>query len=134
VGDNVNLGSRIERLNREYGTDIIISEFTQKFISNTFYCRELDIVRVRGRRDPVRIFELLGREEPFPYWSAFKRSFEGGLRAYRSQLWAEGIGEFERALQIRPHDGPSKLYLRRCRLLQRRSPSPKWDGVYHMRD
>ena len=129
VGDHVNLGSRLEKLNREYGTNIIISEFTHRFIQDTFICRELDIVRVRGRKEPVRIFELLGREDPFQQWSAFKVLCENGLRAYRSQRWDEGIGEFEKALKIRPDDGPAKLYLRRCTQLRKKGPSPKWDGV-----
>jgi len=134
VGDHVNLGSRLEKLNREYDTNIIISEFTHQHIKDTFVCRELDIVRVRGRREPVRIFELLGREESFRQWSAFKTSFEKGLMAYRSKQWDEGIREFEEALKIRSDDGPTKLYLRRCRLFQKKTPSPKWDGVYQTRD
>jgi adenylate cyclase len=129
VGDHVNLGSRLEKLNREYGTNIIISEFTHQYLKDTFICRELDIVRVRGRKEPVRIFELLGREEPMHEWSAFKGLFEKGLMAYRSQRWDEGVGEFEKALKIRPDDGPTKLYLRRCGLLREKSPSPRWDGV-----
>ena len=134
VGDNVNLGSRLEKLNREYGTNIIISEFTHRHIKDTIICRELDIVRVRGRKEPVRIFELLGREEPFHQWSAFKMLFEKGLMAYRSQQWGEGIREFEKALKIKPDDGPAKLYLRRCMFLQKKGPSPKWNGVYQMGD
>jgi len=129
VGDHVNLGSRLEKLNREYGTNIIISEFTHRHIQDKFTCRELDIVRVRGRREPVRIFELLGREEPFPKWSAFKSLFEQGLMAYRSQRWDDGIGGFGEALKIRPDDGPTKLYLRRCMQLREKAPSPKWDGI-----
>jgi len=129
VGDHVNLGSRLEKLNREYGTNIMISEFTHQYLKDRFMCRELDIVRVRGRKEPVRIFELLGREEPFHGWSAFKGLFEKGLMAYRSQRWDEGIGEFGKALKLRPDDGPTKLYLRRCRLLREKSPSPRWDGV-----
>jgi len=82
----------------------------------------------------VRIFELLGREEPFQGWSAFRASFENGLMAYRSRQWDEGISEFEEALKIRPDDGPAKLFLRRCRLFQKKTPSPKWDGVYQMSD
>ncbi|MFQ6079351.1 MAG: adenylate/guanylate cyclase domain-containing protein, partial [Thermodesulfobacteriota bacterium] len=132
VGDHVNLGSRLEKLNREYDTNIIISEFTHQYIQDTFICRELDIVRVRGRREPVRIFELLGREEPFREWSAFKASFEKGLMAYRSRQWDEGMKELEKALRIRPDDGPAKLYLRRCRHFQKKTPSAKWDGVYQM--
>jgi len=129
VGDHVNLGSRLEKLNREYGTNIIISEFTHRHIQDKFTCRELDIVRVRGRKEPVRIFELLGRDEPFPKWSAFKRVFEQGLMAYRSQRWDDGIGGFGEALKIRPDDGPAKLYLQRCMQLREKSPSPKWDGI-----
>ena len=129
VGDHVNLGSRLEKLNREYGTNIIISEFTHRHIQDKFVCRELDIVRVRGRKEPVTIFELLGRGEPFSQWPAFKRSFEQGLMAYRSQHWDDGIGEFNEALRIRRDDGPAKLYLRRCTQLREKSPSPKWDGI-----
>jgi adenylate cyclase len=129
VGDHVNLGSRLEKLNREYGTSIIISEFTHQYIRNRLISRELDIVRVRGRKEAVRIFELLGREEPFPKWSTFKRLFEQGLAAYRSQRWEEGIGEFEEALKIRPDDTPAKLYLRRCMDLRGKGPSPKWNGI-----
>jgi adenylate cyclase len=134
VGDHVNLGSRLENLNREYETNIIISEFTHKYIGDAFICRELDIVRVRGRREPVRIFELLAREGSYHQWSAFKMLFEKGLMAYRSKQWGEGIREFEEALKIRADDGPTKLYLRRCRLFQKKTPSPKWDGVYQMRE
>ncbi len=133
VGDHVNLGSRLEKLNREYDTNIIISEFTHQYIRDQFICRELDIVRVRGRREPVRIFELLDREEPFHGWVTFKASFERGLVAYRSRHWDEAIGGFEEALKIRPGDGPAKLYLRRCRLFQKKTPSPQWDGVSQMR-
>jgi adenylate cyclase len=129
IGDHVNLGSRLEKLNREYGTSIIISEFTHQYIRNRFISRELDIVRVRGRKEAVRIFELLGREEPFPRWAAFKSSFEQGLAAYRGQRWEEGIGEFEEALKIRPDDGPAKLYLRRCRDLRNKAPLPQWDAI-----
>jgi adenylate cyclase len=129
VGDHVNLGSRLEKLNREYGTNIIVSEFTQRYVKNTLVCRELDIVRVRGRQEPVRIFELLSEEEPFQQWSSFKVLFENGLTAYRSQRWDEGIAEFEKALRIRPDDGPAKLYLQRCMQLRKRPPSPKWDGI-----
>jgi len=129
VGDHVNLGSRLENLNREYGTKIIISEYTHRYLKDTFISRELDIVRVKGRTEPVRIFELLGREEPFHEWSTFKELFENGLWAYRAQRWDEGIGEFEKALKIRPDDGPAKLYLQRCMLLQRNGSPPKWDGI-----
>jgi adenylate cyclase len=129
VGDHVNLGSRLEKLNREYGTNIIISEFTQRYVRDTLVCRELDIVRVRGRQEPVRIFELLSEEKPFQQWSSFNVLFENGLTAYRSQRWDEGIAEFEKALRIRPDDGPAKLYLQRCMQLRKRPPSPKWDGI-----
>jgi adenylate cyclase len=129
VGDHVNLGSRLEKLNREYGTNVIISEFTHRYIEDTFICRELDIVRVRGRKEPVRIFELVGREDPFHGWPTFNMSYEKGLRAYRSQRWDEGIEEFEKALKFRPDDGPSRLYLRRSMHLRKKGPSVKWDGV-----
>ncbi len=63
MGDNVNLGSRLEGVNKVYSTNIIISESTYELVKNHFICRELDYIRVKGKKLPVKIYELLDRKE-----------------------------------------------------------------------
>jgi adenylate cyclase len=63
IGDNVNLGSRLEGLNKYYGTNIIMSEYTHEIVKHSFVCRELDLVRVKGKEKPAKIFELIDRTE-----------------------------------------------------------------------
>ena len=59
IGDSVNLASRLESLTKNYGVRIIISEFTYEIVKDSFNCRELDKVNVKGKEEPVRIYELL---------------------------------------------------------------------------
>ncbi len=133
MGDNVNLGSRLEGLNKEYGTNIIISEFTHEHVHGEFLTRELDAVRVKGKHEPVRIYELLGRPGEVRQEKAqAARHFELGLSAYRTQAWHDAIEQFSEALRCCPEDVPSQLYLRRCEAYQQTPPPEHWDGVYTM--
>ncbi len=132
MGDSVNLASRLEGTNKEYGTNIIISEFTHDVIKDDFFCRELDAVRVKGKKRPVRIFELLGEMKNKPQWQAFTALFEDGLNAYRNCMWDEAATAFTRALELRPDDYPSRLYIERCEDYKENSPGEDWDGVFTM--
>ncbi len=132
MGDSVNLASRLEGTNKEYGTNIIISEFTHDVIKDDFFCRELDAVRVKGKKRPVRIFELLGEMENKPQWQAFTALFENGLTAYRNCMWDEAVTAFNRVLELRPDDYPSKLYIERCEIYKENPPGDTWDGVCTM--
>ena len=132
IGDNVNLSSRLEGTNKEYGTRVIISEFTHESVKDEFACRELDAVRVKGKKLPVRIFELLGEKKDASQWQAFVEIFEHGLALYRAEQWEEALKEFSRVLELKPDDYPSRIYIERCEALKENPPEGVWDGVFTM--
>jgi len=132
MGDNVNLASRLEGLNKEYGTHIIVSEYTQERIKDELLTRELDAVRVKGKKLPVRIFELLGEQKDADLHLPYIRLFEAGLERYRTQQFDKAIALFQQVLTLRPNDPPSRLYLSRCAELKAQPPAPDWDGVFIM--
>ncbi len=132
MGDGVNLGSRLEGANKEYGTRIIISEATWEYVKDRLATRELDVIRVKGKVHPTRIFEVLG-ELPFtPPQTTLVRRFAEGLQAYRARQWQAAIHLFQEVLQDAPDDYPSQLYMQRCQELQTTPPPADWDGVYTM--
>jgi adenylate cyclase len=134
LGDNVNLGSRLEGLNREYGTEIIIGENTAQLVGDVFRLRELDLVRVKGRHNAVRVYELLGQAGDLMPEQVERAlaPFEAGLAAYRRQDWEAAEVCFNRALQVNPADGATRTMLERCRIYRQTPPPPDWDGVFEM--
>jgi len=132
MGDSVNLGSRLEGINKEYGTNIVISEYTYEAVKDVLFCRELDSVRVKGKKLPVRIFELMGEKKDAEKWGNFVSLFEDGLLKYKQGLWDDAIGCFQEALEIRPYDPPARLYIERCQALKTTPPEGQWDGVFTM--
>jgi adenylate cyclase len=132
MGDSVNLASRLEGTNKEYGTNIILSEFTYEVVKDELYCRELDAVRVKGKKRPVRIFELLGDRKDAARWQAFVDPFETGLAKYREGRWDEAIAAFRSVLEAKPGDFPAQLYIERCEALKADPPQGEWDGVFTM--
>jgi adenylate cyclase len=132
MGDGVTLASRLEGVNKEYGTNIIVSESTWEQVQERIATREVDIVRVKGKARPTRIFEVCGIAPPPPEVAAMVQQFEAGLRAYRAQRWENAIERFEQVLEAMPGDQPSRLYIQRCNSFMTRPPPPDWDGVYTM--
>jgi adenylate cyclase len=131
VGDQVNLGSRLEGLNKVYRTDIIIGENTARLVEPDFVLRELDMVRVVGRTQAVRIYELIGTagmalapEHQRALWA-----YAEALEAYRKGMWADALALFRQALALRPEDGPSRVLAERCVALAA-SPPEAWDGIF----
>jgi adenylate cyclase len=94
--------------------------------------RELDIIRVQGKAQPTRIFEVLGMFPLPPDRAAMVGAFEVALRAYRAQQWEDAMHAFQQALAIVADDPPSQLYIQRCRALMATLPRPDWDGVHVM--
>ena len=134
MGDNVNLGSRLEGTNKQYGTNIIISEFTYRHVKDDFLTRELDLVRVKGKLEPVKIYELIARNtQANTETTRAIRDFEAGLLAYRAQRWQEAIKLFKQARTLFGSDWPSQLYIQRCQDYQHSPPPEQWDGVYVMK-
>jgi adenylate cyclase len=132
LGDHVNLGSRLEGLNKQYGTEILIGENTAELVEKSFVLREVDMVQVVGRKQPVRIYELLataGASLPIEQDKAFS-AYAAGLEAYRQQFWDEALGLFQESLTLWQQDGPSRIMAERCLVYQETPPPEEWDGVY----
>ncbi|HOQ41427.1 MAG TPA: adenylate/guanylate cyclase domain-containing protein [Smithellaceae bacterium] len=132
MGDMVNLGSRLEGANKEYGTNIIISEFTYNHVKDTICCREIDSVRVKGKTRPVRIFELLGEKKDEPGYQNLIKVFATGLTLYRDGKWDDAIAAFQDACKIKHDDFVSTTYIERCKTLKQHPPAHPWDGVFVM--
>lgn len=133
IGDNVNLGSRIEGVNKQYGTTIMISAETACQLDDTFVIREVDTIQVKGKDEPVTIFELQGRDgEVSDQQHTVNRLYKEGLEHYRKMAWDKAEILFTRALESNAMDEPSKVLLRRCQLLLDTPPPADWNGVYRM--
>jgi adenylate cyclase len=130
IGDAVNLASRLEGLNKIYGTTILLTEFTAAQLDDRFLLRDLDIVKVKGKEKAVTIYELAGwRASASAATLAGLRLFDQGLRAYRAQQWDAAEPLFQQVLAQRPDDGPARLYLERTARMRTHPPGPEWHGV-----
>ncbi|NOZ86916.1 MAG: CHASE2 domain-containing protein [Deltaproteobacteria bacterium] len=132
MGDNVNLASRLEGINKQYKTRIIISQYTKKAIGDDFTTRLMDIVRVKGKKEPVEIFELRADRPPSEKDLEFIRTFEEGIGLYRKKEWDKAIARFEKTLEMEPEDYPSNLWISRCKEFRESPPGDAWDGVFTM--
>jgi adenylate cyclase len=132
LGDQVNLGSRLEGLNKVYGTEILLGENTARLVEGAFTLREVDMVRVLGRTQPVRIYELIAKlgASGTPEQETAAKSYAAGLEAYRQKVWDEAISLFGQALTLCPGDGPSRTMAERCAIFQKSPPPEEWGGVF----
>ncbi|MBI5048805.1 MAG: adenylate/guanylate cyclase domain-containing protein [Deltaproteobacteria bacterium] len=130
IGDTVNLASRLEGMNKVYGTVIIATESTQKLVQNDFLFRELDMVRVKGKEKPVAIYELMDVLPGDAVKVEIAVSFSQALSLYKSRRFEEAKAGFDAILHKFPKDGPANLYVQRCEDYLKAPPSPDWDGVY----
>jgi adenylate cyclase len=134
LGDSVNLASRLEGLNKEYSTHIILSEATYIGMRDTgFLCRELDLIRVKGKLLPVTIYELMGRRESDGELAELAELFSKGHEAYKLRRWGEARSFFEKCLERWPKDGPSSVFIARCDEYLIEEPPDDWEGVYVMK-
>ena len=133
MGDAVNLASRLEGINKQYGTRIILSEFTYKEVKDNFVCREVDWVRVKGKVLPVKIYELMAEEKVKSTVAETLKWFQEGYEKYHEKAWQSGLEAFSRALSITPEDAVSKLYVERCQEYINTPPEDGWDGVFVMK-
>ena len=133
LGDAVNLASRLEGLNKEYGTTLIVSKATLDETGDVFHDRFLDLVAVKGKREPVEVFEILEAEWlPGIHVSPALRAYDEGIELYRERDWLGAAAKFQEALRLSPDDGPASVYLKRCEELMSDPPPVDWDGVYVM--
>jgi adenylate cyclase len=131
IGDDVNLGARLEGANKQYGTSIILSEFTYKGVKKIAIVRELDLVKVKGKNKPVRIFELRGMTAlPQIEQDLIIDVYTQGLNYYKERKWYQALNEFKRIIRYFPTDGPTRVYIKRCLDFIENPPPENWDGVY----
>jgi adenylate cyclase len=132
IGDNVNLASRLEGATKQYGAKILLSESTVHDLTKPALLREVDVIRVKGKDRPVAVYEALGFRDAAGIGDMLD-AYEEGLAAYRARKWKPAAKAFEAALRIEPDDGPSALYLDRCRLYAAQPPADDWDGVWTLK-
>ncbi len=131
MGDAVNLGSRLEGANKAFGTGIMISRETFERAAGAVAVRELDMLRVKGKDMPVRVYELLGRAGDLDGAREKQMGiFEEGLASYRAADFQKALEIFETVLAACPDDGPSRTYAERCRRYLDAPPPAGWDGVF----
>jgi adenylate cyclase len=136
LGDTVNLSSRLEGLNKEYGTHILANETTYQAAKDAgFLFRELDLIRVKGKLQPATIYELLGRSAELGADQDLQARLEQFAQArefYRKRQWNEAQRTFEGIIAKWPGDGPSRAYWKRCQDYLFDEPPSGWDGVFTM--
>ena len=134
IGDGVNLASRLESACKQYGAKILISEFTVRKLQGTYRKREIDLVVVKGKTEPVAIYEILSYHtgETFPNIAEVLELFKDGLAAYRARRWDQAIKLFKEAAALNPNDKPSQLYIERVEHLKANPPPDEWAGVWVM--
>jgi adenylate cyclase len=131
LGDQVNVASRLEGLNRTYGTEILVGENTARLVANAFRLRELDTVRVLGRTERMRVYELLEKAGPLPpEIEQALRAYTAGLEAYRQRAWEDARALFLEASALWPADGASRAMAERCDGLRKAPPDDTWDGAF----
>jgi len=129
IGDTVNLAARLEGANKVYGTNILLSGSTYRRVKEVMLARELDLIQVKGREQPVAVYELLGRLGEGGKWE-WLLPFEAGREAYRRQAWEEAMDRFQAVLGLKPDDRPAQVFLERCRRFRQEPPPHDWQGIY----
>lgn len=132
LGDAVNTASRMEQANKLYGTHIMISEATRRGAGGAVDARELDLLELHGKKNALRVFELLGLTGQVPQERMRGyRMYEEALAAYRQRRWDEAERLWNDVLGILGEDRASRVMLERVQAFRREPPPENWDGVYH---
>ena len=134
LGDSVNLSSRLEGLNKDYGTHILANETTYAAAKDSgFVFRELDLIRVKGKNQPVVIYELICDVASLtPEIEMQLDCFENARKLYEKRRWSEAQSAFQSIIDRWPEDGPARPYWKRCQEYLFDEPPANWDGVFTM--
>lgn len=134
IGDGVNLASRLESACKQYYSRILISENTYNKLVGTYRIREIDKVVVKGKTEPVSIYEVLDyhTEETFPNLREAMNLFKDGLTQYRNRKWDNSTDAFRETLKLNPDDKLSQLYIDRCAHFKEQPPGENWTGEWVM--
>ena len=134
IGDGVNLSARLESITKQYGCDIVLSEHTYELCREQVWVRELDLIRVKGKLKPVKIYELISdRASPISEsMLTFLELYRKGREAYKAREFHLAISLFDKAQAIEPHDQAVSIHLERAQSYIQRPPAEDWDGVHVM--
>ena len=131
IGDGVNLASRLEGLNKFYGTSTLVSHTTEALVRDHFEFRRVDRVAVKGKTAGVDVFELLALKGDLPVnLRKLMDVYENGLAAYFECDWKFALQHFNTVLKYRPGDGPSQVLAARCRRFMVQSPPETWNLIW----
>ena len=130
LGDSVNLAARLEPACKNYGVGIMIAQRTRDEAGDAIQVRELDMLAVYGKKEPIRVFELLGmRGDRLGDKQEVLRQYDSGLKAFRDRDFELALQYFKAALELDENDGPSALYVSRCEEYMISPPPADWDFV-----
>jgi adenylate cyclase len=134
IGDSVNLASRLEGANKQYGSSIMISDFTYQHVKSSVTVRELDLIQVKGKSEPVKVWELMGMAD-MAMTDDQRQSLElyhEGLKLYRARKWEEAVAYFQQARRLDATCHVAEIYEQRANLYQLNPPPADWNGVFVM--
>ncbi len=133
IGDGVNLAARLESACKQYSARLLISEFTKAKLKGTYKLRDIDMVVVKGKTEPVGVYEVLDyhTDETYPNLMDNVNYFNEGVKEYRAGNWDKGIGRFQEAIKANESDKLAQTYIERCEQLKK-DPPKDWDGVWVM--
>lgn len=135
IGDSVNLASRLEGANKQYNSHIMISEMTLKHVKGKVVVRELDMIQVKGKTEPVKVYEVLGLAD-MELTETQRQALEiyhEGLRLYRERKWEEAIAYMQQVIKIDPTFYVAQIYSERADLYRVAPPPADWKGVFVMK-
>ncbi len=135
IGDGVNLGSRLEGASKQYGCDIIISQYTFRPCGDKIWYRELDCIRVKGKNEPVKIYEVVGlRTDPISdQKQEVIEHYHKGREFYLKRKFRQAMNEFALIMEeIDPNDKATELHLDRCQHFLKNPPQDDWNGVWSL--
>jgi len=134
IGDGVNLGSRLEGASKQYGTDAIISESTYKLCGDRIWVRELDRIQVKGKNQPVNVYELIGlKSDPLSEnQTRIIEHYHAGRKYYLTRKFSKAIAEFAEVLELDKDNKAANIHITRCQHFLLNAPEDNWDGVWKL--
>ncbi len=132
LGDSVNLAARLEGLNKDYGTHIIIGSDTYDEVKNLFVCRELDLVRVKGKKEATPIYELISEKMSDDQLIKWLAEYEKARNSYKNKNFVEALVLYKNCMTLNPKDKTSQVFLKRCEDFIANPPDENWDGTYNL--
>jgi adenylate cyclase len=134
LGDAVNLASRLEGANKQYHTHIMTSDVTFEQAKDMIEARDLDLIRVVGKKEPRKVFEVLCKKGEMDEALAKGRdTYHDALKLYRQRSFEDSVHKFQEVFQYLPDDHLTRIYLERARTFAITPPPPTWDGVFELK-